>query len=39
MSLIWQWFAFFTVLVFPIYDGRHAIARAVRGMLEETRRS
>lgn len=32
MALIWQWFAFFSVVIYPIYDGRHAIAQVVRGM-------
>jgi len=35
MALIWLWAAFFTVVVYPIYDGRHAIAKAVRGMRAE----
>ncbi|EME40912.1 hypothetical protein DOTSEDRAFT_74460 [Dothistroma septosporum NZE10] len=32
MALIWQWFAFFTVVVYPVFDGRHAIAQAFRGL-------
>ncbi|KAK4542097.1 hypothetical protein LTR36_007128 [Oleoguttula mirabilis] len=38
VSIIWQWFAFFTVVVYPIYDGRHAIATATRGIMGEWRR-
>lgn len=37
MALIWQWFAFGSVVVFPIYDGRHAIAKTVRGLLRDSR--
>ena len=37
MAVLWQWLAIFTVVVFPIYDGRHSIARATRGMLAEFR--
>ena len=38
MAVIWQWFALCTVVVFPVYDGRHAIAKTVRGMIEDIRR-
>ncbi|KAK4618590.1 Urea active transporter [Fulvia fulva] len=32
MALIWQWLAFFTVVVYPVYDGRHAIVQALKGL-------
>ena len=37
MALIWQWFALCSVVIFPIYDGRHAIAKTVRGLLRDSR--
>jgi urea-proton symporter len=36
MAMIWQWFALCTVVIFPVYDGRHAIAKAVRGMVKDS---
>ncbi|KAG4033821.1 hypothetical protein MFRU_004g03240 [Monilinia fructicola] len=38
MAIIWHFFAMFAVIVYPIYDGRHEIARAVRGMRKEWRK-
>lgn len=38
MAIIWQWGAIFTVVVYPVYDGRHAIATAIRGIRAELRR-
>ncbi|KAI9665872.1 MAG: hypothetical protein M1821_003807 [Bathelium mastoideum] len=35
MAIIWHFAAMFSVIVYPIYDGRHEIARAVRGMVKE----
>lgn len=35
MAIIWQFCAILTVIVYPVYDGRHEIARAVRGMVKE----
>lgn len=32
MAVIWQWFALFLVVIYPVYDGRHAIARTIRGL-------
>ncbi|KAJ5833351.1 Sodium/solute symporter [Penicillium riverlandense] len=32
VAIIWQFGAFGAVVVFPLYDGRHAIARGVRGV-------
>ncbi|CAK7203322.1 hypothetical protein SEUCBS139899_006053 [Sporothrix eucalyptigena] len=32
VAIIWQFIAFFAVVVFPIYDGRHAIATGTRGV-------
>ena len=37
MAMIWQWFALCTVVIFPIYDGRHAIAKVVRGMMQDSK--
>ncbi|CZR59473.1 probable urea transporter [Phialocephala subalpina] len=31
VAIIWQFFAFFAVVVYPLYDGRHAIAKGARG--------
>ena len=42
MAIIWHFGAMAAVIVYPVYDGRHAITRAVRGMwkeLEERKRS
>ncbi|EXJ72193.1 uncharacterized protein A1O5_04697 [Cladophialophora psammophila CBS 110553] len=35
MAIIWHFGAMFVVVVYPFYDGRHEIARAVRGMLKD----
>ncbi|ERT01708.1 hypothetical protein HMPREF1624_00002 [Sporothrix schenckii ATCC 58251] len=32
VAIMWQFFAFFAVVVFPIYDGRHAIATGSTGV-------
>ena len=32
VAIIWQFFAFFAVVVYPLYDGRGAIAKAVTGV-------
>ncbi|KKY16666.1 putative sodium solute symporter [Phaeomoniella chlamydospora] len=32
VAIIWQFFAFFAVVVYPLYDGRHAIAKGARGV-------
>ena len=32
VAIMWQFFAFFAVVVFPLYDGRHAIFKGVRGV-------
>ncbi|KAK4502657.1 hypothetical protein PRZ48_006083 [Zasmidium cellare] len=37
VALIWQWLTFFTVVAFPIYDGRHAIAKVIRGIAVDRR--
>ncbi|KAK4899486.1 hypothetical protein LTR27_003219 [Elasticomyces elasticus] len=39
MAIIWEFGAFFAVVVYPVYDGRHAIAKAIRGMLAERRKT
>lgn len=38
MAIIWHFAAMFAVIVYPIFDGRHAIAKAVRGMVGEFKR-
>ncbi|KAL1303792.1 hypothetical protein AAFC00_007129 [Neodothiora populina] len=38
MAIIWHFFAMYAVIVYPVYDGRHAIAKATRGILKEWRR-
>ena len=38
MAVIWQWFALSTVVIYPVYDGRHAIATVIRGLVKDTRR-
>jgi hypothetical protein len=35
MAIIWHFAAIFVVIVYPVYDGRHEIARAVRGIVNE----
>lgn len=35
VSLIWQFFALFAVVIYPIWDGRHVIARAYRGLVKD----
>ncbi|KAI9705232.1 MAG: hypothetical protein M1820_005230 [Bogoriella megaspora] len=37
MAIIWHFGAMFSVVVYPIYDGRHEIAKAVRGVFKELR--
>ena len=32
VAIMWQFFAFFAVVVYPLYDGRFAIAKAVTGV-------
>ncbi|CAK3943506.1 SSS family solute:Na+ symporter [Lecanosticta acicola] len=32
MAMFWQWLALITVVIYPVYDGRHAIAMALKGM-------
>ncbi|KAF5492834.1 Urea active transporter [Colletotrichum fructicola] len=31
VAIIWQFFAFFAVVVYPLYDGRYEIARGAKG--------
>ncbi|KAK5220430.1 hypothetical protein LTR72_007052 [Exophiala xenobiotica] len=37
MAIIWHFGAILAVIVYPVYDGRHEIARAVRGVVSELR--
>lgn len=32
VAIIWQFFAFGAVVIFPLYDGRRAVARGARGV-------
>ncbi|EHK50197.1 uncharacterized protein TrAtP1_007261 [Trichoderma atroviride] len=32
VAIIWQFLAFFAVVIYPLYDGRHAIVKAYRGV-------
>jgi hypothetical protein len=38
MAIIWHFAAMFAVIVYPVWDGRHAITKAIRGMRGEFRR-
>ncbi|KAF2998624.1 hypothetical protein E8E13_007218 [Curvularia kusanoi] len=35
VAIIWHFAAMFAVIVYPVWDGRHAIVKAVRGMRAE----
>lgn len=35
MAIIWQFFALLAVVVFPIFDGRHALRKCFVGLLKE----
>jgi len=37
VALVWQFFALFAVFLYPIWDGRQFIARAVKGVIKEVR--
>jgi hypothetical protein len=37
MAIIWHFAAIFAVIVYPVYDGRHEIARAIRGMVKDSK--
>lgn len=39
VAIIWQFGAFGAVVIFPLYDGRHAIATAVRGIWRTSKES
>lgn len=32
VAIFWQFFALFAVVIYPVYDGRHEIAKSVRGV-------
>ena len=32
VAIFWQFFAIFAVVVYPVYDGRHEIAKSVQGV-------
>ncbi|KAL4927076.1 sodium:solute symporter family protein [Aspergillus undulatus] len=37
VAIVWQFFAFFAVVVYPLYDGRHEIDKGARGMWRSTK--
>jgi len=39
VAIVWQFFAFGAVVVFPVWDGRHAIAKGARGVWRSIRSS
>lgn len=38
VAIFWQFFAFAAVVVFPVWDGRHAIAKGLRGAWKSLRK-
>lgn len=36
VAIVWQFFAFFAVAVYPLYDGRHEIAKGTKGVWKAT---
>ncbi|KXT06706.1 hypothetical protein AC578_8533 [Pseudocercospora eumusae] len=38
VAMLWQWLALILVVVYPVYDGRHAIAKTIRGVLRDSGR-
>lgn len=38
VAIIWQFFALFAVVIYPVWDGRHAIAKSVRGLVSSPRK-
>ncbi|KAI1500810.1 Sodium:solute symporter family-domain-containing protein [Biscogniauxia marginata] len=36
VAIIWQFVAFFAVVVYPLYDGRHDISKGIRGVWKAT---
>ncbi|KAH7127846.1 putative sodium/solute symporter [Dactylonectria estremocensis] len=38
VAIIWQFFAFFAVVVFPLYDGRYEILKNAQGVWNEGKR-
>lgn len=37
MAIIWHFGAMFAVIIYPIFDGRHAIAKAIQGIMKDLR--
>ncbi|KAL0776007.1 hypothetical protein CaCOL14_007294 [Colletotrichum acutatum] len=37
VAIIWQFFAFFAVVVYPLYDGRYEIVRGAKGVWHSSR--
>lgn len=35
VAIFWQPMAIFAVVVYPVYDGRHTITKAVRGVIKD----
>ncbi|KAK7432937.1 hypothetical protein QQZ08_000408 [Neonectria magnoliae] len=38
VAIIWQFFAFFAVVIYPLYDGRYEILKSVQGAWKDGRR-
>ncbi|KAL2841902.1 Sodium:solute symporter family-domain-containing protein [Aspergillus pseudoustus] len=37
VSIVWQFFAFFAVVLYPLYDGRYEIAKGAKGIWQSTK--
>ncbi|KAJ0427203.1 Sodium:solute symporter family-domain-containing protein [Aspergillus carlsbadensis] len=37
VSIVWQFFAFFAVVIYPLYDGRYEIAKGAKGIWKSSR--
>ena len=38
VAIFWQFFALFAVVIYPVYDGRHEIAKSIRGLRRSFRK-
>ncbi|KAK7419632.1 hypothetical protein QQX98_003223 [Neonectria punicea] len=38
VAIVWQFFAFFAVVIYPLYDGRYEILKSVQGAWKDGRR-
>ncbi|KAL2799980.1 Sodium:solute symporter family-domain-containing protein [Aspergillus keveii] len=37
VSIVWQFFAFFAVVIYPLYDGRYEIAKGAKGIWKSSK--